>query len=148
PAFVDRTIADLEPVQDRERIVIRGGGIEIARAGERVLREHRRRGQHEAADQADGKSLHFFLMSTLSRAVALRVTVAACRCSPRSGCLNTISCGPIVTARLPIGVSPTFSPSIQTSAHGMALRAIVPFGNSSLTVETLPAATSTVRVAR
>ena len=59
-----------------------------------------------------------------------------------------MSCVPIVTGRLPIGVSPTFSPSTQTSAHGSAFSAIVPLGNSIFTGVTLPAATCTVRTAR
>src|SRR5207245_5615391 len=98
--------------------------------------------QNRRGKSARQGSAHYFcLISTLSRAGLFIVTVIACRCSPRSGWRNTISCGPILTGRLPIGVSPTLSPSIQTSAHGIALIAIVPFGKSTFTGATLPAAT-------
>ena len=42
-------------------------------------------------------------------------------------------------AKLPIGVSPTFSPSIHTSAHGVAFNDIVPFGSGSDKSVVLPA---------
>ena len=39
---------------------------------------------------------------------------------------------------LPIGVSPAFLPSIQTSAHGMALIATEPLGSCTGTLRFLP----------
>ena len=48
-----------------------------------------------------------YFMSMLTRMGAPSVTDTACRFSPSCGCLNTISCGPIATLRLPMGVSPT-----------------------------------------
>jgi len=51
----------------------------------------------------------------------------------------------MTTGAFPMGVSPSFSPSIHTSAQGVAFTAIVPFGNSILIDDTLPAATVTVR---
>ena len=52
----------------------------------------------------------------------------------------------MVSCRLPIGVSPTFTPSTHTSAHGTAFSAMVPFGNSIRIGVTRPGPTCTVRV--
>ena len=87
-------------------------------------------------------------MSTLTRAGALSEMLTAYRCSPSSGWRNTISCGPIGSDRLPIGVSPVFSPSIHTSAQGSAFTDAVPFGHSMRTGATFPAGTWTTAVAR
>ena len=57
------------------------------------------------------------------------VTVMTRRCSPSSAFRNTTSCGPTVSGKLPIGVSPMFSPSMDTLAQGMAFRDTVPFGS-------------------
>ena len=48
--------------------------------------------------------------------------------------------------RLPIGVSPTRWPSIQTSAQGVAFRLTTPFGRSTDEAATLPGGTWTTRV--
>ena len=72
-----------------------------------------------------------YFMSTLRRTGALSVTETAWRFSPNCGLRNTTSCGPIAIGRLPIGVSPTRWPSIQTSAQGDALRLIAPCGSST-----------------
>src|SRR4029450_13674688 len=96
----------------------------------------------------DIASSYFFRRSTLTRTVSRRDTVVAYFCSPRSGWRNTISCGPIGSDRLPIGVSPMRSPSIQTSAHGRAFIAMLAFGHSGLLAVVLPAGTWPVRDAR
>src|SRR5581483_4875133 len=91
---------------------------------------------------------HFTLMSTLRRAAAAAVTVTDRRCSPSSGWRNTTSWLPIGSDTLAIGVSPTRSPSINTSAQGDALTLSVLRGQSSLIAATFPDETSTVRVER
>src|SRR4051794_19533407 len=149
-----RMIARAKPVQRGERVFVGCGRVEFTRRGQvPILRRHGRGGQDSGGDERSDPPrrvarVHFFLKSTLRRAGAVNVTVTLWRCSPRSGLRNTTSCVPMVTCRLPIGVSPTFSPSTQTSAHGTAFSAIVPFGNSILIGVTLPALTCTVRTAR
>ena len=86
-----------------------------------------------------------YFMSTLRRTGALSVTETAWRFSPSCGLRNTTSCGPIAIGRLPIGVSPTRRPSIQTSAQGDALRLIAPCGSSRPSAATLPGGTTTTR---
>ena len=77
-------------------------------------------------------SSHFLVRSTLSRTGARSVTVMIRRCSPSSAFRNTTSCGPTVSGKLPIGVSPMFSPSMDTLAQGMAFKETVPFGSVTL----------------
>src|SRR5262249_27190416 len=136
--------------QHRERILVGRGGVQVACRRERVrpLRRRRHRGEQDSENETGDprrlhQLLHGFLISTLSRAGAAVVTVSACRCSPNCGLRKITSCGPTVTERSPIGVSPILSPSIQTSAHGTALTAIFCFGRSILIGETFPAATCT-----
>ena len=62
-----------------------------------------------------------YFMSMLTRTGVPGVTDTACRFSPSCGWRKRISCAPIETVRLPIGVSPTRCPSMNTSAHGVAL---------------------------
>ena len=66
------------------------------------------------------------------------MTEIAWRFSPSCGLRKTTSCGPIGTLRLPIGVSPTRCPSIQTSAQGDAFRFTTPLGRSIAIGATLP----------
>ena len=74
-------LGTLRPVgqsaQHRERIVIRGRDVEVARGGQRGVggvSRHRERDCHQQDDGAYGVS-HFFLISTLSLAGAVAVTV-------------------------------------------------------------------------
>src|SRR5262249_47587613 len=118
-------------------VVVGRRGVEIARLRQRVFGVDARYREGRRRDDADRQPKtrvpgHFFLMSTLSRVGESRVTVEVYFRSPRSGCLNTTSCVPMASATLPMGVSPTWSPSTHTSAHGCAFSAIDPFGISSL----------------
>src|SRR5262249_33792423 len=149
-----RRIAVVQAVQQRQRFVIRRRRVEVARRDQIVAlcvgAGVRQQARCDEGCYPGGRvqRFHFFLMSTLRRAGAVRETVALWRCSPRSGWRNRTSCVPMVTWRLPMGVSPIFSPSTQTSAHGIAFSAIVPFGKSTLTDATLPGETCTVFQAR
>src|SRR6185295_17013717 len=99
----------VEPAEHCQRILIRRRRVELAGARERVFRKHHRLQQDDrdrqesAAACAPKMLLHFFLMSTLSRAGADVVTVTVWRDSPSSGWRNTTSCRPMVVCRLPIG---------------------------------------------
>ena len=131
----------MQAVEHRQRVLVGRRGVQLAGGVDGILRGRGagHAGGHENDKSRDSRTHYFFLISTLRRACVVAVTLTAWRCSPRSGCRNTTSCDPMGTDRLPIGVSPTFSPSIHTSAHGIAFNAIVPFGHSTLTAATLPA---------
>ncbi len=69
-----------QPVQHRQRVVVGGGRVQVARRGEvGVLRADAARRQERlaATNSRDEIGLHFFLKSTLRRAGVLSVTVAA-----------------------------------------------------------------------
>src|SRR6185312_6203872 len=136
----------VQPAEHRQRVFVRGRRVEIARGRQRVVREDGDRRGNDECERED--VLHFFLMSTLRRAAEVSVTVTLWRDSPSCGWRNTMSWRPIVACRLPIGVSPAFSPSSQTSAHGTALTLIDPIGSFSDIDSTLPGATLTLRAAR
>ena len=86
-----------QAVQDAQRLLVRGRRVQLTRRGQRILPYdtvgHR---EHEYDDETGdehvrGAGAHFFLISTLSFARVVAVTVTKCRCSPRSGCRNTTS---------------------------------------------------------
>ena len=130
----------LQALEDRERLVVRRRRVQRLRGLHRLLRPTTRgpdaegRGRQDAMRDHDPLSPRRYccglVRSTLSRSGAAGRDGRGMRCcSPSSGCLKTISCGPIVSDRLPSGVSPTFWPSTHTSAHGVALRTACPCGS-------------------
>jgi len=78
-------------------LLVRRRRLQLARGGQRILgRYSTRHRQDERHDEAgtrtyEAGAFHFFLISTLSFAGVVAVTVTKCLCSPRSGCLNTTS---------------------------------------------------------
>ena len=89
--------------------------------------------------------VRYLLKSTEMVAGAVPVMVSMTLRSPNCGFLKTISRTPSRMATLASGVSPAFSPSIQTSAHGAALMLARPRGSSAMRV-TSPGWISTVSV--
>jgi len=75
----------------------------------------------------------------------LTLTETVCFRSPSCGCLNTISCDPILTGRFAIGVWPTLLPSRMMSAHGRAFTLTDAFGASTRIAVVRPATTSILR---
>src|SRR5262249_6252173 len=130
----------------RRRVQITRGVQRILIRGARGIQGHEQGGQER--NNTNQAPHGFFLKSTLTRTGALSVTVTACRCSPSSGLRNTISCGPIVSVKLPMRFSPLRCPSTQASAHGSALTATDPVGQFIGIGATRPGGTCTVRTTR
>jgi hypothetical protein len=78
-----RGAARSQAIEGSQGVLVGGGRVQLASGGQRVLgeddlRPHDDRGQDEGADAgATGIEDHFFLISTLSRAGVVSVTVTA-----------------------------------------------------------------------
>src|SRR5438067_8447956 len=87
------------------------------------------RGGADPAPAPRTRAAYCLVKSTERAAGAPPVIVVTTLRSPNCGLRNTISRTPRAMETLAIGVSPTRTPSIQTSAHGSALMFAVPRGS-------------------
>src|SRR6185295_8420695 len=98
--LLDPHAAGAQAIERRQRVLVGRRRVQITRGRERILGNDGRRPDHDggrkedAGPRAASMVNHFFLMSTLSLAGVVSVTVTTWSFSPNSGFLNTISCVP------------------------------------------------------